>query len=257
MNKLAGLSLEGEFYDEFIPPLHEQDPSMPMYPNCLSHLLDTWDELQVGGEVSFQEWCDHFHNRCGGPPPSNDNDSSHVYKAAFLALWLCCFVVVGGGTRIRPGVLVTASWMAMGRKYALAQPALCSLYYSLRLICTNPVGPSYMKKSWSVHYIISWMGAYLKSIFGSKMRGPCIPFYSDQSRKPMMVEQCSEPQSISVLRQHSSFCAGTLMSFGVPIMLTHGSLFGPAKYFAYRFVEAYFLLGVLNYVSLSHIIQIV
>jgi peptide alpha-N-acetyltransferase len=27
MNKLAGLSLEGEFYEEFIPPLHEQDPS--------------------------------------------------------------------------------------------------------------------------------------------------------------------------------------------------------------------------------------
>jgi hypothetical protein len=82
MNKLAGLSLEGEFYVEFIPPLHEQDPSMPMYPNCLSRLLNTWDELQVGGEVSFQEWCDHFHNRCGGPPPSNDTDSS-------LALLLC------------------------------------------------------------------------------------------------------------------------------------------------------------------------
>jgi hypothetical protein len=139
----------------------------------------------VGGEVSFQEWCDYFHNT-PGPPLSDDIESSLTYKAAFLALWLCSFVVIGGGPRIRSGVLVMASWMAMGRRYALAQPALCSLYYSLRLISTNPVGPSYMKRCWPVHYIIGWMGAYIRNNFGDKVRRPQIPPYNHVSNKTMM-----------------------------------------------------------------------
>ena len=186
MLRLAGLPLDGEFYEEFVPSRHEQDPSLLCYPKCLSQLLRVWDKLQVGGEVSFQEWCDHFHNTPRGPPNSDDADASLTYKAAFLALWLCSFVVVGGGSLIRPGVFVMASWMAMGRRYALAQPALCSLYYSLRLISTNPVGPSYLNRSWSVHYIIGWMGAYFKNIFGDRMRGAHVLAYNHALKKPMM-----------------------------------------------------------------------
>jgi hypothetical protein len=58
----------------------------------------------------------------------------------------------------------------MGRRYALAQPALCTLYYSLRLIGTNSVGP--LKRPWPVHYIIGWMGTYIKHIFGDKVKKP-------------------------------------------------------------------------------------
>lgn len=186
MRRLAGLPLDGEFYEEFIPPRHEQDPSLLCYPKCLSHLLRVWDELEGGGEVSFQEWCDYFHNTPRNAPRPDDIESSITYKAAFLALWLCSFVIVGGGPRIRPGVLVMSSWMAMGRRYALAQPALSSLYYSLRLISTNPVGPSYIKRCWPVHYVIGWMGVYLRNIFGDKMRKSQVPPYHHLSRKPMM-----------------------------------------------------------------------
>uniref|UniRef100_J3N1N0 Aminotransferase-like plant mobile domain-containing protein n=1 Tax=Oryza brachyantha TaxID=4533 RepID=J3N1N0_ORYBR len=56
MHWIAGLPLDGEFYEEFIPPRHEQDPSMLLYPKCLSQLLKVWEELQVGGVVSLQEW---------------------------------------------------------------------------------------------------------------------------------------------------------------------------------------------------------
>jgi hypothetical protein len=120
----------------------------------------------VGGDVSLQEWCDYFYNGPVGPLHPNDTESSLVYKAAFLALWLCSYVIVAGGPRIRPGVLV------MGRRYALAQPALCTLYYSLRLIGTNPVGPSSLKRPWPLHYIIGWMGTYIKHIFGDKVNKP-------------------------------------------------------------------------------------
>jgi hypothetical protein len=126
----------------------------------------------VGGDVSLQEWCDYFRNDPGGSLHPNDTESSLVYKAAFLAFWLCSYVVVAGGPHIRPGVLVMASWMAMGRRYALAQPALCTLYYYLRLISTNSVGPSSLKRPWPVHYIIGWMGTYIKHIFGDKVKKP-------------------------------------------------------------------------------------
>ena len=88
-------------------------------------------KLQVGDEVSLQEWCDHFHNRPENFTCSIDPESSLTYQAAFLATWLCCFVIIGGGPRIRRGTLVMASWMAMGRRYTLAQPPLRSLYHSL------------------------------------------------------------------------------------------------------------------------------
>jgi hypothetical protein len=158
---------------------------MLRYPKCLAQLFVVWDELQVGGDVSLQEWSNYFHNVPGGPLHLDDTESSLVYKTAFFMLWLCSYVIVAGGSRIRPGVLVMASWIAMGHRYALAQPALCTLYYSLRLISTNPVGPS-LKRPWPVHYIIGWMGTYIKHIIGDKVKKPHILFYNQCSRRPMM-----------------------------------------------------------------------
>lgn len=111
MHRLAGLPLDEKFYEEFIPTHHELDPPLLLYPKpkCLSWLLKLWEELQVGAEVLLQEWCDYFHNRPGGPPLPNDIESSLIYKTTFLALWLCSFVVIRGGPRIRPRALVMAS----------------------------------------------------------------------------------------------------------------------------------------------------
>ncbi|ONM54468.1 hypothetical protein ZEAMMB73_Zm00001d020202 [Zea mays] len=41
--------VDGEFYEEYVPSHHEREPSMLLYPKCLSQLLEVWDELQVGG----------------------------------------------------------------------------------------------------------------------------------------------------------------------------------------------------------------
>jgi hypothetical protein len=67
MHRIMGLPLDGEFYEEFIPHYHERDPSMLLYPKCLAQLFAAWDELQVDGDVSLQEWCDYFHNGPRGP----------------------------------------------------------------------------------------------------------------------------------------------------------------------------------------------
>lgn len=52
MHKLAALPLYGEFYEEFIPPDNEREPSTLLYPKCLSQLLKVWEELQVDNKVS-------------------------------------------------------------------------------------------------------------------------------------------------------------------------------------------------------------
>ena len=105
----------------------------------------------------------------------NTLEDERIYTAAFIAIWLCQFVVVGGGPYVRPGVLVMASWIVLGRRISLGPPALCSLYYSLRLISTHPIGPSFTHRIWPVHFIAGWMGLYFKKPFGNRIKMPNFP----------------------------------------------------------------------------------
>jgi hypothetical protein len=51
---ILGLPVDGEFYEEYVPSHHECDPSMLLYPKCLSQLLEVWDELHVGEKICFK-----------------------------------------------------------------------------------------------------------------------------------------------------------------------------------------------------------
>ena len=158
MKNMAGLPLDGEPYDEFIPSRAHMEPAMLLYPKTLLPLYRAWLKLEDRGKVTFQKWCNYFHCTPGNLSGFDSSEFSNIYTAAFLTLWICCFEIIGGGPYIRPGVLVTASWMTLGRQFALAQPALCSLYYSLRLISTKPINPASLRKLWPVHYLIGWTG---------------------------------------------------------------------------------------------------
>ena len=156
---MAGLPIVGEPYEEYIPSLTKLNPSLLLYPNFLFDLLDVWEVLSAESKhkekfVTFQAWCDYFHNKRADFLPSTSLRKSRMYVAAFVALWLCCFVVVGEWPFIRPGVLVMASWIALGRKISLAPPALSSLYLALRRISTNSDRPSFEQTPMSIHYII-------------------------------------------------------------------------------------------------------
>ncbi|XBJ09209.1 hypothetical protein VPH35_014324 [Triticum aestivum] len=186
MNQMAGLPLDGDPYEEFIPPTHELDPSLLLYPSFLPQLLDIWNKLSESGNVGFREWCDYFHNRLNDTFFINSLQDERLYTAAYITIWLCRFVVPGGGPYIRPGVLVMASWITIGRRISLAPPALCSLYYSLRLISTHPIGPSFLKRAWQVHYLIGWIGIYLRKVFGNKSSTKSLPFYKHPAPKPKM-----------------------------------------------------------------------
>ncbi|XBI24816.1 hypothetical protein VPH35_049860 [Triticum aestivum] len=172
MYQMAGLPLDGDLYEEFIPPEHALDPSLCQFPDFLADLLSAHDHLAKnnGGHVTFQVWCDYFHNRRDYSVPFASLREVRLYVAAYIAVWLCYFVVIGGGAYVRAGVLVMASWIALGRRISLAPLALCSIYFSLRRISTHPVGPCYRIRGWPVHFIIGWMGVYLKNVFGKRAK---------------------------------------------------------------------------------------
>jgi hypothetical protein len=187
MHQMAGLPLDGEPYEEFVPPSHELEDSLLLYPKFLSRLLDIWTKLAIGNKVGFKDWCDFFHNREYDCFVIESLEDERIYTAAFVAIWLCRFVVVGGGPYVRPGVLVMASWIVLGRRISLGPPALCSLYYSLRLISTHPIGPSFTQRIWPVHFIIGWMGIYFKKPFGNRVSTPNFPTSRNLIVKPRMV----------------------------------------------------------------------
>ncbi|KAL0307058.1 UNVERIFIED_CONTAM: hypothetical protein Sradi_6123100 [Sesamum radiatum] len=62
-----------------------------------------------------------------------------VYLAAYLACWLCLFVLPGNDVNsIRPSTFKMASLMANGRRVNLAIPVLASIYEGLNTIATSP-----------------------------------------------------------------------------------------------------------------------
>lgn len=152
----------------------------------MQQLLDIWNKLSEGGNVGFREWCDYFHNRLDHTFFINSLQDERLYTSTYIAIWLCHFVVPGGGPYIRPGVLVMASWITIGCRISLGPPALCSLYYSLRLISTHPIGPAFLKRAWQVHYVIGWIGIYLRKAFGNKSSTRSLPFYKHSAPKPKM-----------------------------------------------------------------------
>ncbi|XBI73254.1 hypothetical protein VPH35_067037 [Triticum aestivum] len=50
MHQIAGLPLDGEPYEEYVPLADELDPSTLLYPNFLPRLLELWTKLAVGGK---------------------------------------------------------------------------------------------------------------------------------------------------------------------------------------------------------------
>ncbi|KAL0404036.1 UNVERIFIED_CONTAM: hypothetical protein Sradi_2044400 [Sesamum radiatum] len=89
------------------------------------------------------------------------NLEEEVYLAAYLACWLCTFVLPGKDVNsIRPSTFKMASMMASGRRVSLVIPVLTSIYEGLNTIATSSrPASSYLK----THYPV-WQG-----LRGSKM----------------------------------------------------------------------------------------
>ncbi|KAG5553477.1 hypothetical protein RHGRI_011376 [Rhododendron griersonianum] len=92
-------------------------------------------------------------------------DVTHL--AAFLACWLCKFVLpVGSYELIRPGVFKVAAMMARGTRFCLAVPVLASIYRGLNDIAKSS-NPGKCDAVFPVHYVYAWLGEYFSTHFSS------------------------------------------------------------------------------------------
>ncbi|KAK4391396.1 hypothetical protein Sango_1917400 [Sesamum angolense] len=105
-----------------------------------------------------------------------------VYLAAYLACWLCLFVLPGKDVNsIRPSTFKMASLMANGRRVNLAIPVLASIYEGLNTVATSPkpVGTSH---SFPIHFVYAWLACYFKTHYSvwQKLRGPKMTRFSGE-----------------------------------------------------------------------------
>ena len=92
-------------------------------------------------------------------------DVKETYLAAFLACWLCKFVLSWVGVNlIFPGVFKVASIMAQGETFSLIVPVLASIYNDLNEIaCSSKPGTN--AYIFPLHYLYGWLGEYFDTHF--------------------------------------------------------------------------------------------
>ncbi|XP_020081100.1 uncharacterized protein LOC109704742, partial [Ananas comosus] len=131
IKELGGLSIIGEMYDAFVPSNSE----LKNYPCNLRQLL------------SVYEW---LVNR----------------RPAFLALWLCKFVMPSGKKDvIRPETFIMASQMAHGTRFALATAVLCAIQAALGRMVSDRRGPAYPYCRFPINFLFAWVGARFEKVY--------------------------------------------------------------------------------------------
>ncbi|KAH7859948.1 hypothetical protein Vadar_007393 [Vaccinium darrowii] len=156
--------------------------------------VDAWVNFWFRGEISYRKSTKKTaRNKTQGPAKNNnptgvigpvqlrtaeqeqvfvvlgvkETQKELVYLAAFLACWLCKFVLpIESCEVIRPGVFKVASMMARGERFSLAIPVLASIYRGLNDIA-NSSEPWKCDSVFPVHYVYAWLGEYFKTHFAS------------------------------------------------------------------------------------------
>nr|CAD1818287.1 unnamed protein product [Ananas comosus var. bracteatus] len=124
----------------------------------------------LGGIIAFGGRLRYITDdeRYSGPPIKDDG-----YLAAFLALWLCKFIMPSGERNtIRPEVFVMASKLGKGTKIALAPAILCAIQVALCQMSSDPQGPSHSSCRFPIHFWAAWVHSHF--------RGTCIREKIDQ-----------------------------------------------------------------------------
>nr|CAD1836376.1 unnamed protein product [Ananas comosus var. bracteatus] len=146
IKELGGLSIIGEMYDEFVPSNSE----LKNYPWVLVNLL-----LNQEKTTSVRR---------------NVRKHQLILRmdilAAFLALWLCKFVMPSGKKDvIRPETFIMASQMAHGTRFALAPAVLCAIQAALGRMVSDRRGPAYPYCRFPIDFLFAWVGARFEKVY--------------------------------------------------------------------------------------------
>ncbi|KAL0449523.1 UNVERIFIED_CONTAM: hypothetical protein Slati_1508700 [Sesamum latifolium] len=109
------------------------------------------------------------------------NLKEEVYLAAYLACWLCTFVLPGKDVNsIRPSTFKMASMMTSGRRVSLIS-ILASIYEGLNTIAISS-RPARTSPSFPVHFVYAWLAYYFKThyLVWQGLRGPKMTRFSGE-----------------------------------------------------------------------------
>jgi hypothetical protein len=195
--RMSGLPIFGAPYDEYTPTIEalrqRSSEGMSIYPSSLLRLFDIYHRLARVGDVTFSVWISHFTDRVRHPcqlfartsipfgvggemifhtgGSSASCYSSHriigrdTVLAAFLAWWLCYFVIPSRPEGIiRPDTFIVASRLARGDLISLTIPALANLFKCMRVISTSR-DPSFCDEVIPYHYLFGWVHMYWAGLY--------------------------------------------------------------------------------------------
>ncbi|KAL0293301.1 UNVERIFIED_CONTAM: hypothetical protein Scaly_3144100 [Sesamum calycinum] len=134
-----------------------------------------------------------------------------VYLAAYLACWLCVFVLPGKDVNsIHPSTFKMASLMENGRRVNLAIPVLASIYEGLNTVATSPK-PAGTSHSFPIHFVYAWLACYFKTHYSvwQELRGPKMTRFSGEGGR----------SSLSMMVVPKSSVIVTLLQFVRVILL--------------------------------------
>ncbi|CAN6568095.1 unnamed protein product [Malus baccata var. baccata] len=187
---IGGLPILSVPYEEFIPPNHDLCKK-ESYPSTLPELLRIHSQLcKFYGQkqIFWTQWLDHFYRGkiiyvgYGEKNQRMSPNEQKIFKAqknllevtkegalaAFLAFWLCRFVLPSKGGKVRPETFPMACLMAQGSRVSLAPTVLGYIYHGLGDIVSCPRGPGFTYISMPVHYIVGWLGEHFPFLYRSR-----------------------------------------------------------------------------------------
>ncbi|KAH0781636.1 hypothetical protein KY290_001234 [Solanum tuberosum] len=156
---------------------HADDQGKSFIPRSCSFLFSAFYRLTKGAidEVSFREWTKFWFKgprkyvepspRMSKNPRRRRIIRDETYLAAFLACWLCKFVLPNKKVDcIRASVFKVTSLMAHGEIFSLAVPVLANIYRGIRDISSSSnLGACNILLPF--HYVYGWIGEYFETYF--------------------------------------------------------------------------------------------
>ena len=117
------------------------------------------------GEIDHVKYCTQLEMKVFDNLGMAKADIKETYLAAFLACWLCKFVLPWRIVNlIRPGVFKVASKMAQGETISLVVPVLANIYNGLNEIACSSK-PRTNASIFPIHFLYGWLGEYFDTHF--------------------------------------------------------------------------------------------
>ncbi|KAF3330070.1 Plant mobile domain-containing protein [Carex littledalei] len=201
MRHLTGLPIFGVPYDEYLPLEGTLSELLPdgsrRHPISLQRVFDVYHELSYAGEVDFRRWIAYFSDAIRYPvhvfahpydpfgtgreeifhtderftpvSASRERLGAEAYLTAFLAWWLCCFVIPSQPAGvIRPDCFIMANNLARGEAVSLAIPALANVFRCMRILSTSK-DPSHCDEVVPFHFLMGWAHIYWPGLYTPSM----------------------------------------------------------------------------------------